>query len=175
MKTRYLLPVLAVLALACGETKKPEAYTSDSTATAEMPASESRAMANYQWLAGSWTMDLGPYGIMTENWNPQDDSTMTGDGVIDSSGKKTPFENFTMQRRGGVTSLVIAVMGQNDNKPVEFKVTSEDANGFVSENPGHDYPNKIAYKKESDTSMVATVEGMQGGKPKKEEFRMVRK
>lgn len=35
-------------------------------------------------------------------------------------------------------------------KPVDFKITSIDDNGFVCENPAHDFPKKISYRKDGN-------------------------
>ena len=42
------------------------------------------------------------------------------------------------------------------------------------ENPDHDYPQKITYKKVNDTNIMATISGRQQGKPTSESFKMTK-
>ena len=54
-------------------------------------------------------------------------------------------------------------------------IESKTENEFAFENPKHDYPQKIVYKKVSDTNLVATISGKQQGKPSSESFPMTKK
>jgi hypothetical protein len=54
-------------------------------------------------------------------------------------------------------------------------MTSDSENNFVFENPKHDYPQKIVYKKATENSLVATISGMQQGKVSSEGYGMKRK
>jgi hypothetical protein len=67
------------------------------------------------------------------------------------------------------------VKGQNDDKPIDFIMTSDSENNFVFENPKHDYPQKIVYKKVNENSLIATISGIQQGKVSSEGYRMKRK
>lgn len=67
------------------------------------------------------------------------------------------------------------VKGQNNDQPVDFKLTSDLENSFTFENPKHDYPQKIVYKKLNDKSLVATISGIQQGKQSSESYPMKKK
>jgi hypothetical protein len=67
------------------------------------------------------------------------------------------------------------VKGQNNDESVDFKLSSESENTFVFENPKHDYPQKIVYKKVNENSLVATISGMQQGKQSSESYPMKKK
>jgi hypothetical protein len=54
-------------------------------------------------------------------------------------------------------------------------MTSDSENTFVFENPKHNYPQKIVYKKVNENSLVATISGMQQGKQSTESYPMKRK
>jgi hypothetical protein len=55
--------------------------------------------------------------------------------------------------------------------PTAFKLTRAGANEAVFENPAHDFPKRIAYRKEADGSLTARVEGDGSEKEKPQEFR----
>ena len=54
-------------------------------------------------------------------------------------------------------------------------MTSNENENLTFENPKHDYPNKIVYKKINNDSLVATIYGIKNGKVSKENFPMKRK
>jgi hypothetical protein len=46
---------------------------------------------------------------------------------------------------------------------------------MVFENPKHDYPQKITYRQITKDSMVATISGIQQGKPSSDSYPMKRR
>ena len=79
-----------------------------------------------------------------------------------------------MESDGKVT-YTPTVQGQNDNMPVTFTMTSKTDDAMTFENPEHDYPKKIVYRKVSADSLVAEISGVQQGKPSSERYPMRRK
>ena len=55
-----------------------------------------------------------------------------------------------------------------------FRSVRVTGSGVVFENPGHDFPQRIAYERRTDGSLLAWIEGAQGGKSKKVEYPMLR-
>jgi hypothetical protein len=71
-----------------------------------------------------------------------------------------------------VLTYTATVEGQNDDKPVAFKLTTATEKQMVFENPKHDYPQKISYTQITPDSVVAKISGIQQGKPSSEQFSM---
>ena len=126
------------------------------------------------WLIGSWEQKL-PEGTVVESWEKQNDSTFIG-GSYFVKGKDTIHsENVVLTQTKEDLFYIPTVRGQNNDEPVTFKLTSDAENTFVFENPAHDYPQKITYKKVSDTNLLASISGKQQGKESSENYPMKRK
>ena len=82
------------------------------------------------------------------------------------------FETITLQQKGEELTYSAAVKGQNDDKPVAFKLTTATEKQLVFENPKHDYPQKISYTQTTPNSLVAKISGIQQAKPTSEQFSM---
>ena len=72
---------------------------------------------------------------------------------------------------GRVWSLAAVIVAVGAAPGTEFKLTSWDGREAVFENPAHDCPQLIRYTKNDNGSLTASVEGDQGGRAAKEEFR----
>lgn len=127
------------------------------------------------WLVGEWENKM-PDGVLTETWTKANDSSYTGKTLFIKDKDTLHSEDIVLTQKGETLLYIPTVKGQNDNKPVEFKITeSKTENEFAFENPAHDYPQKIVYKKVSDTNLVATISGKQQGKPTSESYPMSKK
>jgi hypothetical protein len=127
------------------------------------------------WLVGEWENKM-PDGILTETWTKANDSTFTGKTLFIRDKDTLHSEEIVLTQKGETLLYIPTVKGQNDNKPVEFKKTeSKIENEFAFENPKHDYPQKIVYKKVNETNLVATISGKQQGKSSSESYPMKKK
>lgn len=127
------------------------------------------------WLVGEWENKM-PDGILTETWTKANDSTFTGKTLFIRDKDTLHSEEIVLTQKGETLLYIPTVKGQNDNKPVEFKITeSKIENEFAFENPKHDYPQKIVYKKVNETNLVATISGKQQGKSSSESYPMKKK
>jgi hypothetical protein len=127
------------------------------------------------WLVGEWENKM-PEGVLTETWTKSNDSTFIGKTLFINEKDTLHSEEIILIQKGETLLYIPTVKGQNDDKPVEFKMTeSKTENEFAFENPAHDYPQKIVYKKVSDTKLVATISGKQQGKPSSESYPMTKK
>ena len=55
-----------------------------------------------------------------------------------------------------------------------FRVTAADGDAVVFENPTHDFPQRISYRRQPDGSLLARIEGELRGQPRAVEFPMRR-
>ncbi len=126
------------------------------------------------WLVGNWEQKL-PDGTLKETWTKQNDSTFSGDSYFINLKDTVHFESIKLTQRAEELIYIATVVGQNNEEPVEFKLISDADSTFAFENPAHDYPQKITYKKVSETSLIATISGKQQGKQTQESYPMTKK
>ncbi len=126
------------------------------------------------WLIGNWEQKL-PDGILVENWTKDNDSTFSGKSYFINKKDTVHFENINLHQDLELLTYTSTVVGQNNDKPVDFKLISDADNTFVFDNPIHDYPQKITYKKVTETNLIATISGKQQGKLTQESYPMAKK
>lgn len=127
------------------------------------------------WLIGQWE-NKSPEGLLTETWTKDNDSTFSGQTYFIKNEKDTLHsESNVLTQTKEALIYRPTVKGQNNDQPVDFKLTSDLENSFTFENPKHDYPQKIVYKKLNDKSLVATISGIQQGKQSSESYPMKKK
>jgi hypothetical protein len=124
------------------------------------------------WLLGHWE-NTTPEGYLTETWTKTNDSTFSGQTYFIINKKDTVHnESIVLTQVNDELIYRPTVKGQNNDEPVDFKLNSDIENAFSFENPKHDYPQKIVYKKTTVNSLVATISGMQQGKQSSESYPM---
>ena len=124
------------------------------------------------WLLGNWENEM-PEGVLTETWTKENDSTFSGTTYFIINKEDTVHsEAIILKQLNDELFYRPTVKGQNNDEPVDFKLSSESENSFSFENPKHDYPQKIVYKKVNETNMVASISGMQQGKQSSESYPM---
>ncbi|MES2411479.1 MAG: DUF6265 family protein [Bacteroidota bacterium] len=126
------------------------------------------------WLIGNWEQKL-PDGILKETWTKQNDSTFSGDSYFINTKDTVHFESIKLVQKAEELTYNATVVGQNEDEPVAFNLTSDVNNTFTFENPAHDYPRKITYKKVASDRLIATISGKQQGKHTQESYPMSKK
>jgi hypothetical protein len=125
----------------------------------------------FNWFIGSWTGETGE-SIFTETWQKVNDTLFIGQSYFIKDSDTLSRETISLQQQDTSVFYIPLVEGQNDNKPVYFKLTFSDNTNAVFENPGHDFPQKITYQLRNGDSLVATVSGFQEGKGRSISFPM---
>ena len=125
-----------------------------------------RADALPGWLAGHWVVD-GETRV-DEVWLAPRDGLMLGMSRTSGGGK--PFFEFVRieARADGVWYL--AQPGGRD-PPTAFRLVASDAREILFENPEHDFPQRVRYRRDGEDAIVATIEGLSKGKPRTETWR----
>jgi hypothetical protein len=126
------------------------------------------------WLEGTWE-NVSEQGNLSETWQKVNDSTYAGRGFFIKDKDTLHNESIELRQKGDIVSYNPTVQGQNNNRPVEFRMTSGTDNQLTFENAMHDYPKKIIYHKISKDSMVAEISGIQQGKSSVEKYPMKKK
>lgn len=127
----------------------------------------------FDWLPGIWEFSAGEVR-MAEQWKRIDSTNMEGASWYITRGDSLLMEKLQITERDSGTYYFAEVSSQNQGRRIDFRLTSSGQNRWVFENPGHDFPQKITYERISSDSLKASIEGIQEGKPRREEFRMGR-
>jgi hypothetical protein len=112
----------------------------------------------FNWLNGHWTMNTDD-GMVTEEWKTVNDSLMVGKSDFVKGDSVIPFETIRIFIQDTSFYYEAKAVGQNNEQPVEFKLSSFSDSGFVAENPQHDFPKRITYKLINKDSIHAFVDG----------------
>ena len=110
------------------------------------------------WLEGTWTRTniTKPGRSAHERWEKLNPNEFRGYGV-NMQGQDTVFlEKISIVIKDNALYYVADV--PENKQPVLFKFTSITTNGFVCENPDHDFPKKIIYRLE-EKKLKAQISG----------------
>jgi uncharacterized protein DUF6265 len=91
-----------------------------------------------------------------EMWMPPAGGTMMGASRTTRAGAVREYEQLRLHTAGDTLVYTALPSGQS---LADFKSTSITATALVFENPTHDFPKKIIYRRVGEDSLVARVEG----------------
>jgi len=122
-------------------------------------------------LEGTWFMPTDR-GDRLESWRIQDDSTLIGRGfrIKPENGDTVTLENLRLELRDTTITYIAVARGQNQNRPIPFKLTQADYDGYLFENPAHDNPKKIRYLLLGNRELQVFTEGKHNNRTVTEEF-----
>jgi hypothetical protein len=125
-----------------------------------------------KWLAGTWTINF-KQGKIIEQWKILNDSTLVGKSIFVKAANDSALqETLELSLRKGQWSYISTVQGQNNNQAVAFPLIFMKGTEFICENPSHDFPQRIAYRRISD-QLFASIEGRKNGRYGKQNFDFV--
>jgi hypothetical protein len=112
------------------------------------------------WLSGDWQTAPGGHARIEEHWTVPAGGTMIGMGRTVVGDKTAEFEFLRVEQRG---DEIYYVANPNANCPqTDFKLTRLTGQEVIFENPAHDYPKRVRYRKNSDGSLVASIDAGEG-------------
>ncbi|OMP77750.1 MULTISPECIES: DUF6265 family protein [unclassified Chitinophaga] len=110
-------------------------------------------------ILGYWRMPT-KHSTFTEYWIKLDENTWQGVTHRITGKDSVEMDHMQLERRGkDLYFSIVAVSDPKSGKPVPFKVTVIQANGFVAENPECDYPQKIVYKWKKEDELEVHYKG----------------
>lgn len=134
-------------------------------------ASQKTGIEQLEWISGCWVMDDGKERT-EETWMKPAGKSMIGMSRTVSGGKTVHAEHIQIREANGQIAYIVALgMG---SKPTVFKLAKSSDNEAVFENPEHDFPQRIIYRRESAESLFARIEGAEKGVNKAMDFRYKR-
>ncbi|MGH9930707.1 MAG: DUF6265 family protein [Pyrinomonadaceae bacterium] len=119
-------------------------------------------IAELAWISGDWQTAAGGRAQIEEHWTLPAGGTMIGMGRTVVGDKTVEFEFLRIEQRG---DDIFYVAHPNANCPqTDFKLTRLSGREAVFENPEHDFPKRVIYRKNSRGSLIASVDAGAGTK-----------
>ena len=117
------------------------------------------------WISGCWDMTRNGRHV-TERWTPVEGGTLMGISRTVVNGKTTEWEFLIIREGAKGLDYVAKPSGQAE---ATFTAAAASATEVVFENPAHDFPKKVIYKRDGD-SLIASIEGPMNGQMRKIDF-----
>ena len=122
------------------------------------------------WLSGCWHSDDGKRQIR-EQWMKPAGNNMLGMSHTLVNGKTREYEFIRIvQEENGDIFFVAMPSGQKEARFKLMIITGQEAR---FENPEHDFPQRIVYRRDGD-SLVGRIEGVRNGKERAVDFPLKR-
>jgi hypothetical protein len=134
-------------------------------------ASQKVGIERLEWISGCWVLDDGKERT-EETWMKPAGKSMLGMSRTVAGGKAVFTEHIEIREANGQISYIVALgMGA---KPTVFKLIKSSDSEVVFENPEHDFPQRIIYRRESTDALFARIEGAEKGVNKAMDYRYKR-
>ena len=146
MTTRILLGVLVALAVAIAVGRSSGV------------AAQTHPVHQLDWLAGCWSMTRGDT-MVEEHWMKPGGGTMLGMSRTIRGGKTSEYEFLQIRDVNGTLGYVAQPSGQAE---AAFTLRTVSGSEAIFENPEHDFPQRIIYRRTAD-GLSARVEGARNG------------
>jgi hypothetical protein len=123
-------------------------------------AGQKSGVDRLDWMSGCWAFDDGKERI-EESWLKPAGLTMIGMSRTVAGGKTVFTEHTQIGEVNGQIAYTVSLgLGV---KPVAFKLIKISDREAVFENPEHDFPRRIIYRRESADALFARIEGKKRG------------
>lgn len=128
-------------------------------------------IAGINWLLGKWE-NKSANGNLLEIWTKANDSLFIGESYYIKEKDTLHSEKIELKQKGEELYYISTIKGQDNDKPITYKLNTEIEKQFVFENPKNNYPRKIVYKTIEKDHLLIEISGIQLGKPSIEHYSM---
>lgn len=132
------------------------------------PAQDS--IARLSWMAGCWQQRAGPR-VVDEQWMLPAGQAMVGMSRTVAGGRMRAWESLRIVEEAGRVTYIAQPGG---GVSTSFPATSLSDTLAIFENPAHDFPQRIAYRRLSGDSLVATISAARDGRVQRMDIPMRR-
>jgi hypothetical protein len=129
-------------------------------------AQDAPRTAQVGWMAGCWQQSAGAR-LIEEQWMRPRAGLMLGASRTVVGDSLREYEQVALFERS--EHLVYAATPARQ-EPAEFTSTAVSDSAVTFENPAHDFPQRVIYRRRGADSLVARVEGMRGGQLRGRDF-----
>ena len=124
-------------------------------------STQTSTLADLAWIAGAWQTEGGRRQT-EEHWTQAAGATMLGMSRTIAGEKTVEFEYLRIEQRA--EGIYYVAHPQARCPGTDFKLTRATATEAVFENPQHDFPKRIIYRKGADDTLTASVDAGEGTK-----------
>ena len=135
-------------------------------------STQTTTLADLTWISGDWQTAPGGRAQIEEHWKLAAGASMMGMGRTVAGDKTVEFEYLRIEQRADGIYYVAHPKGRCPG--TDFKLTRASATEAVFENPQHDFPKRITYRKGADDSLTATIDGGEGSKARTFSYRRMK-
>lgn len=133
-------------------------------------AAPSVTVQDLAWLSGCWASAGGEAGS-GEMWTAPAGGTLLGVSRTVKGGRTVAHEYMQIRETGpGQIAFIALPSGQKEASFPLVRLSGQEA---VFENPRHDFPQRVIYRRDGD-SLTGRIEGSEGGETKAFDFPMKR-
>jgi hypothetical protein len=125
------------------------------------------------WLLGTWE-NRTSRGSLYETWTRRSNNEFYGLSYKLKEQDTLVLETIQLLQKSNGLFYIPSVKDQNEGKAVVFALKSIRDDHMVFENPEHDFPQVISYKRITSDSLVAEISGNNNGKFSSRSFPMKR-
>lgn len=118
------------------------------------------------WLQGCWRAE-SPTRTIEEQWMPPRGRTMLGMGRTVRGDSLHDYELLMLREDAGALAYRAHPAGQPG---ATFLATEAGDSLVVFANPGHDFPQRVGYRRAGADSLIAWIEGERNGRTRRIEF-----
>lgn len=132
--------------------------------------SASSSVQDLSWISGCWA-SVGAEAGSGETWTAPAGGTLFGVSRTVKGGKTVAHEFMQIRETGpGQISFIALPSGQKEASFPLVRLSGQEA---VFENPRHDFPQRVIYRRDGDL-LTGRIEGSEGGETKGIDFPMKR-
>ena len=118
------------------------------------------------WLAGCWTQPRAN-GVLEEHWMAPLGGSMLGMSRTVVDGRTREYEFVRIMAVEGRLAYIAKPSGQAE---ATFPVKTLEDGLVVFENPAHDFPQRVIYRRNTDGTITARIEGTIKGEARGRDF-----
>lgn len=132
----------------------------------------STTIADLAWISGGWQTASEEGRQIEEHWTSAAGGSMIGMSRTLAGDKTVQFEYLRIEQRADGIYYVAHPKARFPG--TDFKLTKSSATEAVFENPQHDFPKRIIYRKTGDDALTASIDGGEGSKAMSFAFRKMK-
>src|SRR6185503_14761525 len=121
-----------------------------------------QSLTDISWISGDWQTAPGGRRQIEEHWTAAAGGSIMGVSRTIAGDKTVEFEYLRIEQRADAIYYVAHPKARCPG--TDFKLTRATTTEAVFENPQHDFPKRIIYRKGADDSLTASIDGGEGTK-----------
>jgi len=122
---------------------------------------QTQSLTDISWISGDWQTAPGGRRQIEEHWTAAAGGSMMGVSRTIAGDKTVEFEYLRIEQRADAIYYVAHPKARCPG--TDFKLTRATTTEAVFENPQHDFPKRIIYRK-TDDGLTASIDAGEGTK-----------